>query len=99
MASFTANQARKAEEHIAEGEKCLKKWFGGSSKHEDAAESFKNAGNSYKVARMWQEASDAYNRAASSFEMAKDSHDACICHLESAKCIKNVSPSDAITAY
>lgn len=51
MAVNPARQVEKAEKHVADGEKCLAKWslFSSSSKHEDAAECFRSAGNAYKV--------------------------------------------------
>lgn len=55
MAAFgTAGQPEKARQLMQDGEKCLKKWslFSSSTKNEDAAESFRAAGNCYKVGEV-----------------------------------------------
>ena len=51
MSGFGGDQEGKAQQHIAEGEKVLKKWtlFSSTAKNEDAAECFNNAARCYKV--------------------------------------------------
>ncbi|CAM9831970.1 unnamed protein product [Choristocarpus tenellus] len=73
--------------------------FGTSTKYEDAAESFKKAGNCYKISQMWKEASEAYGKAAENYQLSKDDHETANAHLDAAKCLKNVSPGDAIESY
>ena len=97
-----ADQKRKGEAKLAEGEKVLKKFsfFGSSSqKHNDAAEEFKIAGNFFKVGKCWPEMSDAYTRAGDNFLKCNCNFDAGECFVYAADAMKEVFALDSIPLY
>lgn len=64
---------KRAEALVAEGEKCLKKFFGSKKdKAYDAAEKFAQAANLYKIDRNFAKSGDCYFAAASCLKDAGD---------------------------
>lgn len=86
-----------------EGNKALNRTtifgFGKVQKYEDAAEAFKNAGNAYKLASLWQSAGDVFLQAAEANQMAGNASDTTTNLVEAANCYKKISPLDAVNAY
>ncbi|KAJ1392470.1 soluble NSF attachment protein, partial [Ochromonadaceae sp. CCMP2298] len=87
----------------AEGDKALNRTlifgFGKAGKYEDAAEAFKNAGNAYKLASLWQSAGDAFLKSADAHLVLESSTDACSNVVEAAQCYKKINPLDSVNAY
>jgi alpha-soluble NSF attachment protein len=98
----TAASAR-ADSLKAEGVKALNRTlifgFGKTQKYEDAAEHFKNAGNAYKLASLWQSAGEAFLQAAEAYGVLDQVTDTTGCIVEAAQCFKKVSPADAVLAF
>lgn len=87
----------------AEGNKALNRTlifgFGKQQKFEDAAEAFKNAGNAYKLASLWQSAGDVFMQAGDAYMKVDSTTDATACVVEAAQCYKKVDPNAAVIAY
>ncbi|CAM9636680.1 unnamed protein product [Ectocarpus sp. 6 AP-2014] len=101
MAAFGGGQEEKAQQHIADAEKILKKkWslFSSTTKNEDAAECYDKAARCYKVARNMEEAGNCYELAAEQYEITKSAHESARAYVEAAKCRKSVEPSSAVDA-
>lgn len=74
-----AQNAKKARELMAKGEKCLTRFSffgGGSAKFEDAAECFGDAGKMFVMAKEFAEGAAAYRRAAEMHAKTKSDFDA-----------------------
>lgn len=83
---------------VKEAEKTLNKFslFSSRGKKEDAADLFQRAGNSYKVAKRWDEAGMAFARAGALHKELGDQHDAAQAFVEAAKCFRKTSHDRAI---
>ena len=73
--------------------------FGRDKKFEDAAEAFKNSGNAYKLASLWQSAGDVFMQAADAYLKLDSTTDATGAIVEAAQCYKQINPGDAVSAY
>jgi len=93
----------RADNFKAEGVKALNRTlifgFGRDKKFEDAAEAFKNAGNAYKLASLWQSAGDVFMQAADAYLKLDSTTDATAAIVEAAQCYKQTNPGDAVSAY
>jgi len=78
-----------------------KSWFGSASRNqEDAAETYEQAANAYKVGGLNGEAGDAYMKAAEVYrDKLSDFQSASKCLNSAGTVYKKSSASDAITAY
>lgn len=86
---------------IEKAEKTLKKFslFGSSSKYEDAAELYTNAGNLFKMAKNWQEAGNAFQKTAECHLKLQVQHEAATAYVSAGAAYKKVNPKDAIMSY
>lgn len=96
-------QEAKAYELMEQAEKRLKSFvvplFGSKdAKYEDAAELFQKAGNTFKVAKSWQEAGDAYKRVAECHTELGSQHEAASAYREAGMAYKKTD-SDAAVLY
>ncbi|KAI9248102.1 soluble NSF attachment protein [Sporodiniella umbellata] len=72
-------------------------WFSKTNKHEDAAEIYEKAGNTFKLAQRWKEAGDAYLKAAELYRTTPEFHFECSKAFENAsKCLKRMDAQAAI---
>jgi alpha-soluble NSF attachment protein len=90
---------KKAKSAQASGIRSLFGLGGNAAKLEEAAELFVKAGNTFKLAKVWQKAGDAYMRAAENYAQLPDlSFEAASKFADAARCFKNVNSEDAIVA-
>jgi len=81
---------------IKEAEKKLKGgWFSGP-KHDEAAELYTKAGNSYKMAKQVQEAAECYKKAAECYLQARSGHDAATAYMNAANVLRKTHPLEAV---
>lgn len=102
MAAFTSVSSQRAEGHIREAEKTLKKWsFFGSSddKYEDAADLFEKAANCYKKEKMYREAAGAYLRSADCHKKLKSNHELCATLVKAADMMSKDNVPEGIQLY
>mmetsp|Transcript_17198 Transcript_17198/g.69192 ORF Transcript_17198/g.69192 Transcript_17198/m.69192 type:complete len:319 (+) Transcript_17198:145-1101(+) len=94
---------KKAKECEAKGSKALTKFsfFGaGSSKYEDAAEAYDDAGKHYVIAKAYAEGGAAYERAAELHAKAKGEFEAATSHSKAAEAFQKAGePDKCIAAY
>ena len=87
----------------AEGVKALNRTlifgFGKTQKYEDAAENFKNAGNAYKLANLWQSAGECFKPASEAYQVLDSSTDVTGSLVEAAQCFKKTNPGEAVATF
>ncbi|VIO98236.1 Uncharacterized protein BM_BM3004 [Brugia malayi] len=98
-----AENEAKARKKLEDAEKKAKGGSGffsglfGSAKAEEAADLFVQAGNLFKISKLWREAGDAFVRSAELHAAATDrKHDAASNYAEAANCYRKVNPQQAI---
>ncbi|XP_011505383.1 PREDICTED: soluble NSF attachment protein [Ceratosolen solmsi marchali] len=98
-----ADNEQKAMQLIAEAEKkltsskgFLSSLFGGSSKVEEAVESYQRAANLLKMAKKWNESGSAFCQAANLNAKAGSRHDAATNYIDAANCYKKSDPTEAV---
>lgn len=104
--SMSNAHAAKANTYVLEAEKALNK-RGFSSffapkqeKFETAADLYNQAGNSYKMAKMWLEAGQAYmNAAKNKMECDSGTFEAGNMYKEAGNCLVKASPVEAVKAW
>ncbi|XP_021732581.1 alpha-soluble NSF attachment protein 2-like [Chenopodium quinoa] len=91
-------------DHIARGddfekkaEKKLTSWGLFSNKHEDAAELFEKAANSYKLAKAWDKAGAAYLKLANCYLKVESKHEAANAYAEAGHAYKKTSSKEAVS--
>lgn len=91
-------------DHIARGddfekkaEKKLTSWGLFSNKHEDAAELFEKAANSYKLAKAWDKAGAAYLKLANCYLKVDSKHEAANAYAEAGHAYKKTSSKEAVS--
>lgn len=72
-------------------------WFGGN-KHEEAADLYARAANSYKMAKLWNEAGNAFNKQAEMQLQQSERDEASNTFINASKCFKKSNPSEAVNA-
>ncbi|KAI7903974.1 soluble NSF attachment protein [Cokeromyces recurvatus] len=90
-----------AQDLLLQAEKKLNSWawFNSSNKHEDAAEMYEKAGNTFKLAQKWNEAGKAYIKAAELYKTAPTLQYESSKSFESAsKCLKRIDAKAALEA-
>ncbi|EJD76782.1 hypothetical protein LOAG_16358 [Loa loa] len=98
-----AENEAKARKKLEDAEKKAKGGSGffsglfGNAKAEEAADLFVQAGNLFKISKLWREAGDAFVRSAEIHAAATDrKHDAASNYAEAANCYRKVNPQQAI---
>lgn len=98
-----ADSETKARKKFEEAEKKAKGGGGflgslfGGGKAEEAAELFVQAGNLFKIAKLWKEAGDCFVRSAEIHGAVTDRrHDAASSYAEAANCYRKVNQQQAI---
>ncbi|CAO2825758.1 unnamed protein product [Amaranthus hypochondriacus] len=91
-------------DHIARGEdfekkaeKKLTSWGIFSNKHEDAAELFEKAANSYKLGKSWEQAGAAYLKLANCYLKVDSRHEAANAYAEAGHAYKKTSSKEAVS--
>ncbi|KAM3717274.1 Alpha-soluble NSF attachment protein [Dirofilaria immitis] len=94
-----AENETKARKKLEDAEKKAKGGSGffsglfGNAKAEEAADLFVQAGNLFKISKLWREAGDAFVRSAEIHAAATDrKHDAASNFAEAANCYRKVNP-------
>jgi len=87
------NAKKRGDELIIEANACLNAYvlfgFGKSTKHRQAADKFKMAGNSFKIAQAWDHCGDAFLKAHENFNLTgDDALDALTCLEEAGQAYK-----------
>lgn len=96
----------KARDYLMQAEKKMKSSGGflgnilgtNNIKFEEAAELYKNAGNSFKMAKKWKEAGDAFVECAKLSLKLESKHEGASNYIEAANCYKKTKGEAAITA-
>ena len=99
-----ADPEQKGNELMAEAEKKLKSsqtflgsLFGGANKVEEAAELYKSAANSYKMAKKWAPAGKAFCEAAIiHLNHCQSKHEAASHFVDAGNCFKKADPEEAV---
>ncbi|KAI8367024.1 soluble NSF attachment protein [Choanephora cucurbitarum] len=72
-------------------------WFNSTNKHEDAAEIYEKAANTFKLAQRWKDASGAYVKAAEIYKSTPDlQYESSRSFENAAKCLKRIDAQAAI---
>eukprot|EP01057_Protomagalhaensia_wolfi_P001754 Protomagalhaensia_wolfi_Nauph_80__1753@NODE_2093_length_1215_cov_51_394558_g1634_i0_p2_GENE_NODE_2093_length_1215_cov_51_394558_g1634_i0NODE_2093_length_1215_cov_51_394558_g1634_i0_p2_ORF_typecomplete_len156_score31_81SNAP/PF14938_6/5_9e26TPR_12/PF13424_6/5_8e06TPR_7/PF13176_6/3_8e03TPR_7/PF13176_6/0_21TPR_7/PF13176_6/14TPR_1/PF00515_28/2_6e03TPR_1/PF00515_28/0_0028TPR_1/PF00515_28/1_3e03TPR_2/PF07719_17/1_4e03TPR_2/PF07719_17/0_0054TPR_2/PF07719_17/1_1e02TPR_MalT/PF17874_1/0_016TPR_16/PF13432_6 len=71
----------------------------GGPKYDEASELFANAGNLYKVQKMWNDAADCYERAAEMQAKLDDRTQEAKFYVEAGHVLRNVSTASAAEKY
>ncbi|GJN09791.1 hypothetical protein PR202_ga27827 [Eleusine coracana subsp. coracana] len=79
-------------------EKKLSGWGLFGNKHEDAADLFDKAANSFKLAKNWNRAAAVYIKIANCHLKGDSKHEAASAYVEAANCYKKFSPQEAAQA-
>ncbi|KAF5752606.1 Alpha-soluble NSF attachment protein 2 [Tripterygium wilfordii] len=91
------DQMAKAEEYEKKAEKKIGSWGLFGSKHEDAAELFDKAANSYKLAKSWDKAGANYVKLANCHLKVDSKHEAAQAYVDASHCYKKTSTNEAIS--
>eukprot|EP00262_Sarcandra_glabra_P003180 TRINITY_DN1371_c0_g1_i1.p1 TRINITY_DN1371_c0_g1~~TRINITY_DN1371_c0_g1_i1.p1 ORF type:complete len:290 (-),score=65.25 TRINITY_DN1371_c0_g1_i1:111-980(-) len=92
-----ADQEAKGEEFEKKAEKKIAGWGLFGSKHEDAADLYDKAANSYKIAKAWDKAGSAYIKLANCHLKLESKHEVASAYVDAANCYKKISSQEAIT--
>ncbi|GAB4832018.1 hypothetical protein Ancab_006035 [Ancistrocladus abbreviatus] len=92
-----SDQIAKGEEFEKKAEKKLSGWGVFGNKHEDAAELFEKAANSFKLAKSWDRAGAAYVKLAKCHLKLDSKHEAANAYAGAAHCYKKTSPQEAVS--
>lgn len=91
-------------DHITRGddfekkaEKKLSGWGLFGNKHEDAAELYEKAANSYKLAKSWDQAGASYLKLANCYLKLDSKHESANAYAEAGHAYKKTSPKEAIS--
>ncbi|KAL6599157.1 hypothetical protein ACP70R_046021 [Stipagrostis hirtigluma subsp. patula] len=88
----------RGDEFEKKAEKKLSGWGLFGSKHEDAADLFDKAANSFKLAKNWSRAASVYIKIANCHLKGDSKHEAASAYVEAANCYKKFSPQEAAQA-
>ncbi|GAX15668.1 alpha-soluble NSF attachment protein [Fistulifera solaris] len=104
MSALAKSQKAKAETFVQQAEATLNKksWFSSSKERnqEDAAETYLQAANAYKVGGWQQEAGDIYCKAGEIYrDLLKNPNEAAKAYSNAGSCYKKSHPADAVSAY
>ncbi|GAV62462.1 TPR_8 domain-containing protein [Cephalotus follicularis] len=91
------DQLARAEEFEKKAEKKLTGWGIFGSKHEDAADLFDKAANSFKLAKSWDKAGQAYVKLANCHLKLDSKHEAAQAYVDAAHCYKKSNTSESIS--
>jgi alpha-soluble NSF attachment protein len=95
--------AERATKQRAEAEGCLGRMtlfgFGKTQKHYDAAEKFKDAGNSYKMAEDFDAAAKMYTKASENFKLGDADTDSVSTMVDAAGCYEKTNKELAVDSY
>ncbi|KAK4277767.1 hypothetical protein QN277_015715 [Acacia crassicarpa] len=92
-----ADQLARGEEFEAKAEKKLNSWGFFSSKHEDAADLFDKAANSFKLAKAWDKAGSTYIKLANCYFKVESKHEAAQAYVDAAHCYKKTNINEAVS--
>lgn len=87
----------RAEEFEKKAEKKLNGWVFLGNKHEDAADLYEKAANSYKLAKSWDQAGAAYLKLANCYVKVDSKHEAANAYAEAGHAYKKTSPKEAVS--
>lgn len=86
-----------------EAEKILGKMtifgFGKSQKHGDAADKFKDAGNSFKMGEDFRNAAEMYEKASENYKIGESETDTVSMMVEAANCYEKTNKDKAVASY
>eukprot|EP00252_Welwitschia_mirabilis_P012233 TRINITY_DN2717_c0_g1_i1.p1 TRINITY_DN2717_c0_g1~~TRINITY_DN2717_c0_g1_i1.p1 ORF type:complete len:290 (-),score=81.50 TRINITY_DN2717_c0_g1_i1:254-1123(-) len=91
-----ANQEAAGIEYEKKADKKLQGWSLFGNKHEDAADLYEKAGNSYKLAKAWDRAGAAYEKLASCHLKMESKHEAASAYVDAANCYKKTNSQEAM---
>jgi alpha-soluble NSF attachment protein len=93
----------RATKQRAEAEGCLGRMslfgFGKTQKHADAAEKYKDAGNSYKMGEDFRSAAAMYELASDNFKVGESDTDTVSMMVEAATCYEKTDKVKCVEAY
>lgn len=92
-----ADQIAKGEEFEKKAEKKLNGWGLFGSKHEDAAELFEKAANSFKLAKSWDQAGSVYVKLANCHIKLDSKHEAANAYADAGHCYKKTNTKECIS--
>ncbi|KAG7314578.1 hypothetical protein KOW79_021881 [Hemibagrus wyckioides] len=72
------------------------KFFGSSSKAEEACDMYTRAANMFKMAKNWHAAGDAFCKAARVHLKTQSKHNAAVCFIDAGNAYKKADPQEAI---
>lgn len=91
---------QRAKEHYANAEKKLNSWFAwGSGRYEEAGEMFSKAGNSYKMAKQYQNSGNSYERAAMSYMKSGNKYEAANMYIQAGQIMQKTDIKLSVAAY
>ncbi|KAK2982446.1 hypothetical protein RJ640_026289 [Escallonia rubra] len=91
------DQIAKGEEYERKAEKKLAGWGFLGSKHEDAADLFEKAANSFKLAKSWDQAGAVYVKLANCHVKLDSKHEAANAYADAAHCYKKTNIRESIS--
>ncbi|KAL2500407.1 Alpha-soluble NSF attachment protein 2 [Forsythia ovata] len=91
------HQMAKGEEFERKAEKKVTGWGLFGSKHEDAADLYQKAANSFKLAKSWDRAAMVNIKLANCNLKLGSKHEAASAYVDAANCYKKTSPKQAIS--
>ncbi|KAK3003174.1 hypothetical protein RJ639_018072 [Escallonia herrerae] len=91
------DQIAKGEEYERKAEKKLAGWGFLGHKHEDAADLFEKAANSFKLAKSWDQAGAVYVKLANCHVKLDSKHEAANAYADAAHCYKKTNIRESIS--
>ncbi|XP_066064516.1 alpha-soluble NSF attachment protein-like isoform X1 [Chamaea fasciata] len=85
-----------AERKVRGAQSFLGGLFGGSSRLEEACESFTRAANLFKMAKNWSQAGAAFSRSAQLQLQLQNKHDAAMNFVDAGNAFKKADPQEAV---